>query len=211
MKTIPGVGLQGQDNALREAVDLGFRHFQLLEPEGIAGGDLARILQMVPDATFDVRFYSSNRMSQSATEAAQKDFARMMASTTHQQRKHIRSVRPGNEMNLDGEHQGSGKSNGYWKSIAGYREVDKWLAIYADAWKTEAVNGDWQPFLVWPPLSPGNNPPDTEPESEYELLRESIAAYDIVGINVYGPLDDEWTGSARLGRIVAKLESLGLA
>jgi len=37
-----------------------------------------------------------------------------------------------------------------------------------------------------------------------------MAASDILAFNVYGPLDDEWTGSARLGRIVAKIEELGL-
>ena len=210
MKTIPGVGLQGEDNALQEAADLGFRWFQLLEPEGVQGGDIGRVLRTVPDAMFDVRFYSPNRMSQPAAQVAYNDYHRMMQNTTATEREHIRSVRPGNEMNLDVEHQGDVPWPGYWKSVGGYRRIDIWLVIYADAWRIEAANHGWKPLLMWPPLSPGNNPPGTDPESEYELLRDSMAAYDIIGINVYGPLDDEWTGSRRLGRIVSKLESLGL-
>ena len=86
MKTIPGVGLQGQGLALQEAVNMGFAYFQLLEPEGVAGGDLEWLVDNVPGAVIDLRCYSSNRMSQDPVEAAYADADRIVGSVTARQR-----------------------------------------------------------------------------------------------------------------------------
>jgi len=210
MKTIPGLGLQGQDNALQEAADLGFKHFLLLEPEGIQGGDIGRVLSLVPDALFNIRFYSPNRMSQHPAVVAVNDYARLIRNTTAEEREHIASAQFDNEPNRDHEHQGSGEADGYWKSPEGYRRINEWRVAWIEAWQNEAENHGWKPDIVCGPLSPGNNSPGHQPESEYEWLQESMAASDILAFNVYGPIEEEWAGSGRLVKIVAKIELLGL-
>lgn len=215
MKTIAGLGLQGSNLDLEAAVALGVKDFLLLEPGGIQGGDLQRIIELVPGARIALRLYSPNRMSQAPAEAATYDYLRIMAATTAEQRQHIHSVSPGNELNLDVEHQGDVPYPDHWKSIEGYENINRWLLIWADSWRDMAANDFWRPKLAWPALSPGNNPPDRPPESEYELLRTSIAAFNTIDIHVYGNADPAlrwhtWVGAKRLGRIVAKLESLGL-
>jgi len=151
-------------------------------------------------------------MSQDPIEAAYADCDRIVGSTTQAQREHIRSVRGGNEPNLDCEHQGSDEPNGYWKTVEGYKHVSRWYTVWADAFRDRAAHHGWTVLLVSPSFSPGNNPPDTQGESEYEIaeVRAMLACYDFVGINVYGPIDEKWTGSGRLHRIVSKLELMGL-
>ena len=159
-------------------------------------------------------------MGQLASQAATDDYTWLWTNTTPEQHQHIIAVTPANELNLDVEHQGDVEWPGYWKSYQGYRTIDNWLTIWAEAWQQMAIHYGWQPQIWWPALAPGHQPPQGQgqwyvpgpppPESEYELLRRSIAAYDDIGLHCYGPIADEWTGSGRLARIVDKLESLGL-
>ena len=230
MKTKAALGLQGSNLDLDEAIALGVQYFLLLAPEGIIGGDLQRLIDLCEAAgyyaRFIIRFYSPDRMGQIASEVARADYAWMLANTTSEWRAHIVAVIPANELNLACEHQDGKVYGDYWSTYNGYRTIDGWLVSWAEVWKQMAATHGWKPEIWWPALAPGHQPAQgvanwypsaifstdkdgPPPESEYELLRTSMAAYDAIGIHVYGPIADEWTGSGRLARIVDKLQLLG--
>uniref|UniRef100_A0A6M3XII8 Uncharacterized protein n=1 Tax=viral metagenome TaxID=1070528 RepID=A0A6M3XII8_9ZZZZ len=225
MKTKAALGLQGSNLDLDEAIALGVQYFLLLAPEGIIGGDIQRLIDLCwvagTYALFIIRFYSPDRMGMTAPKAAQADYEWMLAHTTPEQREHIIAVIPANELNLACEHQDGKVYGDYWSTYNGYRTIDGWLVSWAEVWKQMAATHGWKPEIWWPALAPGHQPAQgtatwyssiiegPPPESEYELLRTSMTAYDAIGIHVYGPIADEWTGSGRLARIVDKLQLLG--
>ena len=225
MKTQAALGLQGSNLDLDEAITLGVKNFLLMAPEGITGGDLQRLIDLCEAAgyyaRFIIRFYSPDRMGVTAPKAAQADYEWMLAHTTETQRQHVVAVIPANELNLACEHQDGVDYGDYWSTYNGYRTIDGWLVSWAEVWKQMGAQHGWKPEIWWPALAPGHQPAQgtatwypsiiegPPPESEYELLRTSMTAYDAIGIHVYGPISEEWTGSGRLRRIVDKLQFLG--
>ena len=200
-----GVGLQGANRELDLLAGYGIHDFLLLS-EGVIYGDLERLCRN-PNSRIALRFYHPHRMEIDAPHrTALADYQWLLSHTTPEQRQHIIAVIPANELNLDSEHLTS-PYPGYWKSYQAYATINSWLSEWATAWRWASVGG-WQTQLWWPALAPGHNPPGTVPESEYELLTGSMADYDAICVHVYGPLSDEWTGSKRLEKIVAKLEEV---
>ncbi|MEE9401270.1 MAG: hypothetical protein V3V32_04545 [Dehalococcoidia bacterium] len=212
MKTQAGVGSQGENLDLQGIIDLSVKRVLGMQ-EFISGGDLARLAAIDSEMRFILRFYHSDSMAMPGGDQATSDFHWAINNIPPHLRHLIIGVIPANEQNLDVEHAWVPYA-GFWKSEEGYRAIDKWLVQWAHTWRQLAQRTDWRPELWWPALSPGHNTPGQPPESEYALLRASMAAYDRLCIHVYGNEDaaqvwSEWVGIRRLERIRAAMNALG--
>jgi len=205
-RAIPGLGLQGADRDLAEAAELGIKRYLLLS-EGIENGDWKRLVDLIPDVEIIVRFYSPNVMGLTPYEAAETMLNLIVKYVPAEYRHHIIGVIPANELNLDVEHGYSDNHLGVWKTPEAYAKIDQWLCEWVVAWKELIQSHFWSPAIHWPGLAPGHNPIGTPPEYEYDLLVNSLDAFDDWDTHVYNGWD-EWEGVMRLERIVDKLRSL---
>jgi len=138
---------------------------------------LERVHAAYPAADILVRFYHPNRMSEGGEQRAFADQEWL--------RRHpwVHHVTPANELNLDLEHAGTGGPfGGHWNSEPAYQLVNLWLVDWARTMR--APSSTYQGILHWPALSP--QPDELE---HLHLCAESLRAYDVIDLHMYGRLD----------------------
>jgi len=200
MSLVVGVGLQGQGRDLDRLLWLNPDGVLIMQ-EGILDARWLRSRGWQGQVL--LRWYEPNTMGLSPSQLA----LRVAGWLEREDDVGISGVILWNEQNLDAEHAGDVPYPGYWKSPDGYRRQADWQVQAVRVFRQYAP----RPYQVhYGALAPGHNPPGWAPESEYDLIRDALAVCDVVDVHVYGPIDDEWTGTGRLTRIVSKLASLGV-